>query len=347
MRALMTSAFLLAACGPTEIVLDIDGVIVSADQPISMEGLDEVQIEMRHVSNGFSEETTIPLEGRWLPATVPIIHRSGPMGIYRIDVIGFQAGLQRIRFSRYESFQPNRSVRIPVVLANSCLDEVCDPDSTCSIEEGCIPIPGTDMLDGGVPFVDGGMTDGPDATDGGVDTGPVDTGPVDTGPVDTGPVDTGRPDMGVPDSGPPADTGVPGDDWFAGECTEAGSRCEDSCRSTCECDEDPCAVRCTSGCTVDCKNNAPCAVEIAAGDSRVICDGNCDVVIRDGASVVAECKNDSPCVLRCETGSTCEMDCAGDDFRCRIECAEGANCRLRECAGGVEIVGRVHRCRTG
>ncbi|NIU69764.1 MAG: hypothetical protein GWN73_32035, partial [Actinobacteria bacterium] len=79
-----------------------------------------------------------------LPATVGMVHTTGPLGPVQVTAIGQLRGRDIVGRTASVSFQEGRTLILRIELLRECLDVMCPPMETCAAG-GCrsIDVPGS------------------------------------------------------------------------------------------------------------------------------------------------------------------------------------------------------------
>jgi hypothetical protein len=232
---------------------------------------------------------------------------------------------------RIVSFTPHAAQNVDVFISLACLDQTCDPGSTC--ENGlCKPIPGAVPPEGD-----------------GAPPPPLDSGPRDSGGDGGPPVDASVGCNPAACSGSTIKSGQSAacdpDGYCAVTCGTGGAKCDGP---TCPPGVD-CRIRCNSGgecgkvqcdspgrCLVECESNGACGgdVKCTAAECNVHCEvnGACKTLTVNANRTTITCKGDNNtcATTRVDAGSTL-ISCGAADT-CQDTVVSGGSAQL-DCSG--------------
>ena len=376
--ALVFPVFLAAPTGCSSEAARTE-IIVAVDTDLSVpDELDGVRIDMVG-PQGELRRTMGPLGTvEALPATVGMIHRTGPLGPIQVTIVGVAGGRDIIQRRATVSFVEGRTMVLRVRLARECVDVRCTPEETCA-PGGCRAI-------------------GVDATEleewtGSIDR--LDAGPRGDSSVD-GPIDAGDACIPMTEECNGVDDDCDGDTdedfdpmTDIANCGSCGNACPDSPpNAASECSAGTCTLACDPG-FADCDGDAAtgceallsaaatcgaCATACAA--PAPLCQGNaasgyscvssCDAGFTECGSVCTDVQTDAQncgtcgnvCAVGVRAAATCEAgacgmacdpgfgDCDGvPDTGCETSLTEVAHCGA--CGVVCEIPSGIESCATG
>lgn len=331
-KVILVLAAMTAGCAPpvTELM-----VVVGSDLRVPDE-IDTIEIQVTDPARAHGPViATDPM----LPVSLGIVHRAGPLGPVRVEVLALRDGVPVLSRAIETEFVEGEVREVRLDLVRACVAIECPGRETCVVGE-CVSIvvPGEDLPPWqGERDLDAAPADAVvDA--GGADTSELDAGGMDVGRSDAG-NDGGAPDVPLPD--------VPAPDV---PTIDAPIDVPAPIDAGCSCALDHAVARCSpSGCAIDaCETGwSDCDGMAATGCERSIrtvtdcagCDRRCMAPMAstscgDGTCRITECTDDRRADCNGSITDGCETRIEDDDDHCGacgVECTAPERCRMFEC----------------